>query len=78
MDDLRTGRLTVRTQDDDGSRVLDRLGRRVFAGLVVGAFVISGAWLVPKGEIPQLVGIVLIGFGLAWMFWHVVLDLRRR
>ena len=77
MDDLRTGRLTVRTKDDDESRVLDRLGRRVFAGLVVCAFVLAGAWLIPKGDLPQMIGLVLIGFGMAWMFWHVVLDMRR-
>jgi ubiquinone biosynthesis protein len=78
MDDLRMGRLTVRTQDSGSSRMLDRLGRRVFAGLVVCAFILAGAWLVPQGGTNRLVGFALVLFGLFWMFWHVVLDLRRR
>jgi ubiquinone biosynthesis protein len=77
MDDLRLGRLTLRTQDTQTPRVMDRLGRRVFAGLVVVAFILAGAWLVPQGETNQVVGIVLLSFGVVWMFWHVVLDFRR-
>ncbi len=78
MDDLRLGRLTLRTQDVDSPKVIDQLGRRVLAGLVVTAFVLGGVWLLPQGEILQLVGIALVLFGLAWLFWHVALDFRRR
>ncbi len=78
MDDLRLGRLTLRTQDVDSPRELDRLGRRLLAGLVVAAFVLSGVWLIPQGDILQLVGIALVLCGLTWLFWHVVLDFRRR
>ncbi|MBW2459606.1 MAG: hypothetical protein JRI68_34245, partial [Deltaproteobacteria bacterium] len=78
MDDLRMGRLTLRTQDVDSPRAMDRLGRRVLAGLVVAAFVVSGVWLIPQGDIMQLAGIALVLLGLAWLFWHVVLDFRRR
>jgi ubiquinone biosynthesis protein len=78
MDDLRMGRLTVRTQDTAGSRVLDRLGRRVFSGLVVCTFVLAGVWLFAQGGTNRIVGGGLVLFGLSWMFWHVVLDLRRR
>ena len=77
LDDLRMGRLTLRTTDDDNSRTLDRLGRRVFAGLVVAAFVLGGVWLIPRGGSMEIIGVALILFGLAWLFWHVVLDFRR-
>jgi ubiquinone biosynthesis protein len=77
LDDLRMGRLTLRTTDEEAARTLDRLGRRVFAGLVVAAFVLGGVWLLPRGGTMELIGVTLILFGLAWMFWHVVLDFRR-
>jgi len=78
MDDLRLGRLTLQTQDVDSPRAMDRLGRRILAGLVVAAFVLSGVWLIPRGDIAQIVGIGLLLLGMAWLFWHVVLDFRRR
>jgi ubiquinone biosynthesis protein len=78
MDDLRLGRLTLQTQDVDSPKVVDRLGRRILAGLVVAAFVLGGVWLIPQDGVLQLVGIALILFGVAWLFWHVALDFRRR
>jgi ubiquinone biosynthesis protein len=77
MDDLRLGRLTLQTTDMSHNRVVDRLGRRIFAGLIVSAFILSGVWLLGHGGDLSYVGIALIMFGLAWMFWHVVLDFRR-
>jgi len=78
MDDLRLGRLTLQTSDPNALRVGDRLGRRIFAGLVVSAFVLSGAWLLGKGGDYIYAGVAMLLFGMAWMFWHVVLDFRRR
>ena len=78
MDDLRLGRLVLQTQDVESAPVVDRLGRRIFAGLVVASFVMSGAWLIGKGGDYIYAGAVLIAFGFAWLFWHVVLDFRRR
>jgi ubiquinone biosynthesis protein len=77
MDDLRLGRLTLQTRDPEGAKLVDRLGRRIFAGLIVSAFVVSGTWLVAKGPSHQLIGMGLLAFGVAWMFWHLVLDFRR-
>ena len=77
MDDLRLGRLTLQTRDQDQERVVDRLGRRIFAGLVVSAFVLAGSSLLGRGASYQVVGIVLIAFGVAWLLWHLLLDLRR-
>ena len=79
MDDLRLGRLTLRTEDRAATQGVDQLGRRVFAGLVVAAFVPTGAWLVSREvEWQKWLGGFIMAFGLFWMFWHVVLDLRRR
>ncbi|HSO00460.1 MAG TPA: AarF/UbiB family protein, partial [Candidatus Nanopelagicales bacterium] len=44
LEDLRMGRLTVHTSDPTLPAIVDRLGRRLFAGLVVGSFVLSGTW----------------------------------
>lgn len=78
LDDLRLGRLTLRTKNPDDVRVVDRLGRRVFAGLIVSASVLSGAWLLAQTAAHlQYVGIALLLLGVSWLFWHVVLDFRR-
>ncbi|AKT36602.1 ABC1 kinase family protein [Chondromyces crocatus] len=77
LEDLRLGRLTVQTSDSSLPATVDRLGRRLFAGLVVSAFVLSGTWLIATGT--QLVlGGVLLGFGGAYLLLHVTQDMLRR
>jgi len=78
LDDLRRGRLTLRTETADQGHIVDRLGRRIFAGLVTCAFIFSGAWLIarPAGA-AQYVGIAMLVFGVIWMGGHMLLDLRR-
>lgn len=76
LDDLRLGRLTIRTTDPTLPATVDRLGRRVFAGFVIAAFVLSGAWLAATKE--QLVfGVVLVVFGVLTLLGHVALDALR-
>jgi ubiquinone biosynthesis protein len=77
LDDLRLGRLTVRTSDPIMPATLDRLGRRVFASVIVATFVLSGAWLLSTGQ-RDVVGIVLVSFGVLVMLGHVALDMLRR
>jgi len=78
LDDLRLGRLSLRTNDPEAHKMADRLGRRIFAGLVVATFVFSGSWLVSGQSVAlQYVGGLMLAFGVVWMFWHVLLDLRR-
>ena len=43
LDDLRMGRLAVKATDPEMPKSLDRLGRRVMTGLVVGSTVLGGA-----------------------------------
>jgi ubiquinone biosynthesis protein len=76
LDDLRLGRLVLRTSDPGLPRVIDRLGRRVFSGLLLAALVGSGAMLL-NGEAHPHVGIALLV--LATVVWttHLALDLRR-
>ncbi len=77
MDDLRHGRLTVQSRDIERSRVTDRLGRRLFTGLVVSALILGGSWLIAQQGDLRYVGGALLVFGMSWLFWHVLLDLRR-
>ncbi|MRG96849.1 ABC1 kinase family protein [Polyangium spumosum] len=76
LDDLRLGRLSLRTTDPTLPRTVDRLGRRLFAGLVVATFVFSGTWLLQTNRMDPL-GITLLVFGVLVMFGHVALDVLR-
>ncbi|MBI5538080.1 MAG: hypothetical protein HY898_35490 [Deltaproteobacteria bacterium] len=76
LDDLRMGRLSVRAVDPQLPRIADRLGRRLFTGLTVTAFVMSGTGLLAVGR-HHLLGAALLVAGLAMLLGHVLLDLRR-
>jgi ubiquinone biosynthesis protein len=77
MEDLRMGRLTVRTHDPEQTKSIDRLGRRVLTGLLVSSATVAGSWLVAHQGNLRWLGIALILAAATWLFWHVVLDLRR-
>ncbi len=76
LDDLRLGRLLLRVSIPEFPRAVDRLGRRLFAGMVVATFVTSGTALLAMGRHPFL-ALGLLGVGFASLVGHVVLDLRR-
>lgn len=46
LEDLRLGRLSVRTESADAPKAIDRFGRRVFSGLLGAGLLIAGANLV--------------------------------
>lgn len=77
LEDLRLGRLSLRTTDPDLPAVVDRLGRRILTGLVVAATIASGAWLASHERHGDL-GIALLVAGAALLAAHVLLDLRRK
>ena len=76
LDDLRLGRLTLRTSDPTLPKTVDRLGRRLFAGLIVATFVFAGTWLLQTNRMDPL-GITFLVFGVLVMCGHVVLDVLR-
>lgn len=76
LDDVRFGRLSVKTVDPALPQVVDRLGRRIFSGLVVSCSIGSGAWLVTHESLMTL-GVMMLVIGLLVMLAHVALDLRR-
>jgi ubiquinone biosynthesis protein len=75
LEDLRLGRLVVRTLDPGLPAVADRLGRRLFSGVVVGSTAIAGAITAPHNS--TLSG-ALLGVSVAILLLHVLLDARRK
>jgi ubiquinone biosynthesis protein len=78
MDDLRGGRLVVQSRNAESATMLDRLGRRIVAGLVAGSCIVAGSWLISRPEAVQWLGAAILAIGGLWLATHLVLDLRRR
>jgi ubiquinone biosynthesis protein len=76
LDDLRLGRLALRTVDPGLPAVYDRLGRRVYSGLVVAALVGSGTLLLGRGNHDEIAIVLMVLAAVVWI-GHAVLDLRR-
>jgi len=72
LDDLRLGRLTMKTDVTAPLPVIDQAGKRVFAGLTFASLLGAGAYLLgQKMQIPAIVFFILAG--LTWLG-----DLARR
>jgi ubiquinone biosynthesis protein len=77
LDDLRLGRLTLQTTNPSLPKTVDRLGRRLFSGLVVATFVLAGTALVATKH-QEVLGYVLLTFGILTMIVHIGSDMIRR
>jgi ubiquinone biosynthesis protein len=76
LDDLRLGRLSLRTVDPELPRTADRLGRRLYTGVIVASLIGSGALLL-QGQAHPVVGTVMLGLAaLVWLA-HALRDLQR-
>jgi ubiquinone biosynthesis protein len=76
LDDLRLGRLSVRTVDPELPRATDRLGRRLFTAIVVATLLGSGTHLI-KGDTHETLGIAMLGVAAFLWIGHALLDFRR-
>jgi len=74
LEDLRLGRLQVKTPDPAIEPAADRLGRRIFSGLIASASTIGGAM---SFDHDHTLGGILLGFAALVVSLHVMLDLRR-
>jgi ubiquinone biosynthesis protein len=72
LDDLRFGRLTVRTSDADAGSASDRLGRRVYSGMVGSALIVSGTYAL-SSNLHYAAGTLFALAGL-WLFGHTLRD----
>jgi ubiquinone biosynthesis protein len=68
LEDIRMGRLKIEVRQPSVSHAAERLGRRVFAGAVVGAMLLSGAILLAANK--TVVGAALLGTATLWTFLH--------
>jgi ubiquinone biosynthesis protein len=71
LDDLRRGDLSIAVHDRELPGALDRLGRRVFSGLVVSASLVSGAYMIAQRH--TLLGATMLSIGTIWAAWHTAL-----
>ena len=74
LEDLRHGRLSLQTHDPEGAYRTDRLGRRIFSGVVTGSLLMAGATTFAHS---RAVGVLLIVFGMTWLVGHTLFDLYR-
>ncbi len=77
LDDLRLGRLSLVAADPQLKPAADKLGARIFAGLTVLTFVMSGAWLL-AARVHETVGIALLVFGVFALAFHMIRDAIRK
>jgi ubiquinone biosynthesis protein len=76
LEDLRLGRMVMRTEDPGLPPAADRLGRRLFSGLTVAALIGGGAFLLHDEKHESVGTVLLVVAALAWVA-HVARDLRR-
>ena len=73
LEDLRLGRLVVKTADPGLPLAADRLGRRVFSSVVIASMILGGALVMPH----QLVtGAILFAVAASLLVLHVLRDRR--
>jgi ubiquinone biosynthesis protein len=76
LEDLRLGRMVLRTEDPGLPHAADRLGRRLFSGLVVIALVAGGVVLL-RDDRHDTLGAVLLGTAVLVWLGHLAGDIRR-
>ena len=75
LDELRTGRLQIQTSETQAAPVFDRLGRRMFSGMVVASLNVAGA-ITLAGSGPHRGWLAAVLFAVAGCTWfaHVSSD----
>ncbi len=73
LDDLRTGRLTLQFSNAAITHNVDRMGRRIFSGLVAASLFVSGAYLL-RGQAHEGRGWVLVALGALVCTLHWLRD----
>jgi ubiquinone biosynthesis protein len=76
LEDLRLGRMMIKTEDPGLPAAADRLGRRLFSGMVVVSLLGSGAYLLRAAE-HQTTGVVMIVLAAVVWLLHALRDLAR-
>jgi ubiquinone biosynthesis protein len=75
LEDLRNGRLEVRSIDPNLPGASDRLGRRIYSSITIAAFTVTGGLVLDR---HQGLGITLLSLAGATLLFHLIGDLKRR
>ncbi len=73
LEDLRQGRLEIRTRDPQAGGAIDVIGRRLYSGLVVAGLLAGSAHLLAAGS--MFMGVFFFVAALAWGGGHTLLTL---
>lgn len=76
LEDIRAGRLHIKTEDTEVARANDRLGRRVFAAIGSSALLVSATALLVADRHAGLAW-TLLSLAATLLVIHVILDWRR-
>jgi ubiquinone biosynthesis protein len=74
LEDLRLGRLVIKTADPGLPLATDRLGRRLFTGLVISSSTLAGALVLPH---QLIAGIILFAIAAVLLVLHTLRDRQR-
>jgi ubiquinone biosynthesis protein len=75
LEDLRLGRLAIRTTDTEIRDASDRLGRRVYSALLASACLIAGSALLIQDH--DKLGTALLGAAIGGVLFHWAADVYR-
>jgi ubiquinone biosynthesis protein len=73
LEDLRQGRLQIRTNDPQAGGAIDVIGRRLYSGLVVAGLLAGSAHLFAASH--EVLGALFFLFALGWGGGHTVLTM---
>ena len=77
LEDMKHGRFSLKTQDPGLLVAADRLGRRLFVGMIVASLMISSAMLISESQETSWLGISMFLFGGFFFFTHMFRDFWR-
>jgi ubiquinone biosynthesis protein len=79
LEDLRAGRLSLTTRDEEQARATDRLGRRLFAAILAAALLGGGVALLAVGRerAHEDLGLVMLIVAFLTVISHLWRDRRR-
>lgn len=75
LDDLRLGRMSIRTDDAHRLQASEHLGRRAFVGMVTAALLVGGSWLLAAQR--TTVGTIMLAFAAVMLVNHVIAEAYR-
>jgi ubiquinone biosynthesis protein len=78
LEDTRKGRFSIKTQDPGMVAAADRLGRRLFSGIIVASLILGSSILIEhQREAISWLAILMLISGISLFFAHVMRDFWR-